>query len=213
MAVKERVDLQEALASAQSALAQASEDLQRIERGTELTREQADLTVGELAAEFHLPEEAVLEFVRTLGRLLDGESTVTVEAARRAALLTAAGHAWESELGPLLSTPDTRRLLGVSRQRVDELLRTGRLISLPDTAGHRRYPAFQFRDGRPLAPLIAAYWTLADAAISPWSAAAWCVAPDPDALQGLSPLKWALEEREESILARVARQDAARLEH
>ncbi len=211
MAVKDRVDLQEALASAQSALAQASAELQRIGQGAELTHEQADLTVGELADEFQLPQEIVLEFVRTLGRLLDGESTLSVEAARRAALLTAAGPAWESELGPLLSTPDTRLLLGVSRQRVDELLRTGRLISLPDSAGHRRYPAFQFHDGRPLTPLIDAYWTLADAAISPWSAAAWCVAPDRDALEGLSPLQWALQEREQDTLARVARQDAARL--
>ncbi len=211
MAVKDQMDLQEALASAKSALAQASEELQRIERDTELTHEQADLTVAELAAEFHLPEEAVLEFVRTLGRLIDGESTITVEAARRAALLTAAAQAWEGELGPLLSTPDTRRLLGVSRQRVDELLRTRRLISLPDSAGHRRYPAFQFGDGRPLATLIAAYWTLADASISPWSAAAWCVAPDPDALEGLSPLHWTLQEHDQRTLARVARQDAARL--
>jgi hypothetical protein len=212
MAVKDRVYLHDALASAQSALRQASDDLQRIERGTDLAEEASDLTVADLAAEFHVPEEAVLEFVRTLGRLIDGESAVTVEAARRAAVLTAAASAWERELGPLLSTPDTRLLLGVSRQRVDELLRSRRLISLPDSAGHRRYPAFQFHDGRPLQALIAAYWTLADASISPWSAAAWCVAPDLDALRGLSPLDWALQERESDTLARVARQDAARLD-
>jgi hypothetical protein len=212
MAVKDRVDLRDALASAQSALQRASEELQRIERDTEHEATQTDRTVADLAAEFELSEEAVLEFVRTLGRLIGGESVLTVQAARRAALLTAAAHAWESELGPLLSTPDTRLLLGVSRQRVDELLRTRRLISLPDSAGHRRYPAFQFHDGRPLERLIDAYWTLADASISPWSAAAWCVAPDPEALEGLSPLQWVREQRDPDTIARVARQDAARLE-
>jgi hypothetical protein len=124
--------------------------------------------------------------------------------------LAATSQAWESELGPLLSTTDVRELLGVSRQRVDELLRAKRLIALLDSAGRRRYPAFQFHDGQPLQSLIAAFWTLAGAAISPWTAASWCTGPD-DALNGLSPVAWAHAEHDAAHLARVARQDAARL--
>src|SRR5919202_1550980 len=48
-------------------------------------------------------------------------------------------------------------VLGVSRQRVDERLRAGRLIGLRDRAGRRWFPGYQFHDGRPLEDLIAAY--------------------------------------------------------
>ncbi len=127
-------------------------------------------------------------------------------------MLAAAGQAWENELGPLLSGSQVRELLGdVSRQRVDELLRSHRLIGLRDSARRRQFPTFQFRDGRPLEPLVAAYWTVAeDGAVSDWTVASWCVAPD-KALEGRSPAQWAREGRDSERLARVARQDAARL--
>lgn len=126
-------------------------------------------------------------------------------------MLAAAEQVWENEIGPLLTSAQVRELLGdVSRQRVDELLRARRLIGLRDNAGRRRFPAFQFRDGRPLEPLVAAYWTLADGALSDWTAASWCVAPD-EALDGRSPVQWARDQGDAARLARVARQDAARL--
>jgi hypothetical protein len=123
----------------------------------------------------------------------------------------AARQAWESALGPLLSSAQVRELLGdVSRQRVDELLRARRLIGLRDRAGRRRFPGFQFSDGRPLEPLIAAFWTVADGAVDEWTAASWCATPD-DALDGDSPAAWALAGQDPERLAHVARQDAARL--
>jgi hypothetical protein len=152
-----------------------------------------------------------MAFVETIGELLGEERPLTVQTARRAALLAAAGQAWENELGPLLTSAQVRELLhDVSRQRVDELLRSRRLIGLRDSAGRRRFPSFQFSDGRPVEPLVAAFWTLADGAIDDWTAASWCVSAD-EALEGRTPAQWALEGRDPIRLARVAQQDAARL--
>jgi hypothetical protein len=169
------------------------------------------LTFHELTDRFGVSEEVVVVLLETLSELV-GEAGITVKDARRAGMLAAAGQAWENELGPSLSSAQVRELLGdVSRQRVDELLREHRLIGLRDSSGRRRFPAFQFQDdGRPIEALVAAYWTLADAAISDWTAASWCVAAD-DALDGRSPLAWAREHRDPERLARVAAQDAARL--
>ena len=126
-------------------------------------------------------------------------------------MLAAAGEVWENELGPLLSSAQVRTLLGdVSRQRVDELLRARRLIGLRDQGGRRRFPAVQFADGRPQEQLVDAFWTLADGAASPWTAASWLVAED-DALDGRSPAEWVRERRDPERLALVARRDAARL--
>jgi len=171
----------------------------------------ASLTIHELTDRFGVSEEVVVVLLETLSEMV-GERGNTVKDARRAAMLAAAGQAWENELGPSLSSAQVRELLGdVSRQRVDELLREHRLIGLRDSSGRRRFPVFQFQDdGRPMEALVSAYWTLADAAISDWTAAAWCVATD-EALDGRSPLAWAREHRDPERLARVAAQDAARL--
>jgi hypothetical protein len=126
-------------------------------------------------------------------------------------VLAVAEEVWEGELGPLLSSAQVRELLGgVSRQRVDELLRSHRLIGVSDSGGRRRFPAFQFAGGRPLAPLIDAFWMLADGAVEGWTAASWSVAAD-DALDGITPAQWAREGRDPERLRRVAAQDAARL--
>lgn len=201
MAVKDREHLLEALDRAHQALEEARQTV-----GDEATA----LTVRDLAERVHISEDAVVAFAETLGELM-GDRPLAVETARRAALLAAAGQAWENELGPMLSSAQVRELLaGVSRQRVDELLRSHRLIGLRDSAGRRRFPAFQFDDGQPVAPLISAFWTVAEGAISEWTAASWCVAPD-DALDGQSPATWARDGGDPDRLARVARQDSARL--
>jgi hypothetical protein len=197
MGVKEHDAALEALERAESALRDARSELAR-----------SDVLVA--AERSGIDEDALMAFVETIGEVL-GEHTLTVETARRAALLAAAGQAWESELGPLLDSAQVRMLLGdVSRQRVDELLRAGRLIGLRDSGGRRRFPSFQFHDGRPLEPLIDAYRTVAGGTIDEWTAASWCVSPD-DALDGRSPAQWALEGGDAGRLARIARQDAARL--
>jgi hypothetical protein len=205
MAVKERDELRAALDRAEAALRDARDELERSGAA-----ESRDATARVLAERLGVDPEAVMAFVETIGELL-GERPLTVQTARRAALLAAAGQAWENELGPLLTSAQVRELLDdVSRQRVDELLRARRLIGLRDSAGRRKFPSFQFSDGRPVEPLVAAFWTVADGAIDDWTAASWCVSAD-GALDGRTPAQWALEGRDPARLARVAQQDAARL--
>jgi hypothetical protein len=213
MPVKEPPTPLEALEQAQTALQEASSRIERSKSSVlQSASEPHGVTVAELAEEFHVTEEALLTFLQTAGELLGEEHSLSIEAARRGALLAAASQAWENEIGPLFGTADVRTLLGVSRQGVNERLRARKLIALLDRAGNRQYPAFQFDDGQPLPSLITAFWTVADAAVSPWTAAAWCTATDEDALQGLSPVEWARSGRDPAALARVARQDAARLD-
>jgi hypothetical protein len=209
MGVKERDDVLEALERAEEALRDARHELERAGAPADAA-EREDVTVRALAERFGVPADAVMAFVETIRELL-GERPLTVQTARRAALLAAAGQAWENELGPLLTSAQVRELLDdVSRQRVDELLRARRLIGLRDSAGRRKFPSFQFAQGRPVEPLVNAFWIVADGAIDDWTAASWCVSAD-EALEGSTPAQWALEGRDPVRLARVAQQDAARL--
>jgi hypothetical protein len=197
MAVKDREDLAAALDRTEAALREARELL-------------SEPSMRDVSVRFHISEEALTAFLETVREVL-GERELSVDAARRAAVLAAAAETWENELGPMLSSAQVRDLLGgVSRQRVDELLRARRLIGPRDGAGRRRFPAFQFQDGRPLDALVAAYWTIAGATASEWTAASWCVAAD-DALEDRSPADWARAGRDPERLARVAGRDAARL--
>jgi hypothetical protein len=117
---------------------------------------------------------------------------------------------WEKELGALLSSAQVRELLGgVTRQRVDEMLRSKRLIGLLDSSGRRRYPAFQFRDGRPLTAVVDAFWVMTGA-VGEWSAAAWCTSPDP-ALDHRTPARFAAADGDRARLMLLAQRDAARL--
>jgi hypothetical protein len=198
MAVKDTI---EALERSEAALREARELLES---------DSAEVTLRDFAARYCVAEEALVAFAEAAGGLL-GERSLTAATARRAGLLAAAGEVWENELGPLLTSAQVRELLGdVSRQRVDELLRSKRLIGLLDQGGRRRFPTFQFHDGRPQEPLVDAFWTIADASVSPWTAASWCVSDD-DALEGYSPVRWVRERRDAERLALIASRDAARL--
>jgi len=130
MVVKDRPEVFEVLDRAEAALREATSDVERTKAILEMVREKPGITVAELASQFHLSEEAVIAFVQTVGEILGADRSLSVEAARRGGLLAAASQAWENELGPLLGTAEVRELLGVSRQRVDELLRSKRLIAL-----------------------------------------------------------------------------------
>lgn len=211
MAVKETDDSREALREAQKALREAEHKLEQVHASLAESGPANDaLTVRGLAERNNVSEEAVRAFAETAGELLGGE-TLTVADARRGAMLVAAGAAWERELGPLLSSGQVRELLGgVSRQRVDELRRSKRLIGLRERSGRRRYPLFQFDNGRVLQPLVRAFWIVAEGAASDWTAASWCVHRE-RGLDDLSPAQWARAGRDAERLARIARQDRARL--
>ncbi len=211
MAVKDREEPLEALRHAQAALQELATELERVNMSLTGRREDdASRKVRELAEKFNFSDDALIAFVETAGELLGGRQ-LSVSDARRAGMLAAAGAVWENELGPMLSSAQVRELLGdVSRQRVDELLRSHRLIGLRDSSGRRRFPLFQFKDGRPIELLIAAYWTVGEGMVDEWSAASWCVAGD-EALGGESPAQWARVGGDPERLLRVARQDSARL--
>lgn len=110
----------------------------------------------------------------------------------------------------LLTETGVAERLGTSEEHVAETLGQQRLIALRDREGHLLFPAFQFHRGEPLDALIDAFWTVASANVSAWTAASWCVAAD-DALDGASPVAWARGGRDPDRLARAAQHDAARL--
>jgi hypothetical protein len=156
---------------------------------------------------------AVEAFAATLQEVL-GERGVDVDAARRAALQAAASAVWEDTLGPLLSGQHARDLLGgISRQRLDQLVKAHRLIALEERSGSRRFPAWQFADGRPLDVLAAAHRKLVEeGAVSGWTAASWCVGEHPE-LGDQTPRAWAASGGDPERLLLVASRDAARLAH
>ena len=180
-----------------------------LEHVREAERSLTEAQEAERVEQVHAP--AASTFAATLQEVL-GDRPVETEAARRAALQAAAGLVWEDAVGPLLSGPQARELLGgVSRQRLDQLIKAGRVIVLEERSGDRRFPAWQFHDGRPLEGLAAAHHELvAVGKTDPWTAAAWCVAAHPQ-LSDQSPRDWAVGEDDAKHLALVAHRDASRL--
>ncbi|MDQ3631072.1 MAG: hypothetical protein M3417_07360 [Actinomycetota bacterium] len=209
MAVKDRAGSStEPTADVIAAVSKARKSLDQV---LAAVAERPGVTVAELAERAAVSEEALVAFAEAAGGLLAGRA-LDVTAARRAGLLAAAMPAWEDALGPMLTSAQVREILGgVTRQRVDELLRQGRLIGLQSINGRRHFPAFQFHDGQlPAASLATAFGRLADGALDPWSAGSWCVSPN-DQLDGRSPAEWAAGEGDGDVLRRVAERDAARL--
>ncbi|MGH2970064.1 MAG: hypothetical protein ACRDK0_13520 [Solirubrobacteraceae bacterium] len=108
-----------------------------------------------------------------------------------------AGETWEDAIGPLLTERQVRELLGgVCAKRVDQLVEEGCVIVLHDRSGRRRFPGWQFCDGRSLETLAQAHRCLVDAGqMSPWTAAYWCVHAHPE-LDGRSPRDFAAKGHE-----------------
>lgn len=184
-----------------------------VDEALERVRE-AERTLTLAAQEAHTADvhaEATAAFAQTLQDVL-GDRALAAGAARRAALSAAAATVWEDTVGPLLSGTQARELLGgVSRQRLDQLVKSGKVIVLEERSGSRRYPAWQFDvAGRPLAALVAAHGVLVrEGALSPWTAASWCVHGHPE-LGGSSPRAWTRDAGDPERLASVASRDAAR---
>jgi hypothetical protein len=186
---------------------QVEEALRRVR---EAERTLIDAKEAERVEQVHEP--AATAFAATLQEVL-GDRPVETEAARRAALQAAAELVWEDTLGPLLSGQQARELLGgVSRQRLDQLVKAGRVIALEERSGARRFPAWQFRDGGVLETLVAAHREFVDVGESPWAGAAWCVHSHPQ-LAGQSPIEWAVGGGAAERLELVAYRDASRLAH
>jgi hypothetical protein len=180
-----------------------------LERVREAERSLTEVQEAERVERAHAP--AASAFADTLQEVL-GDRPVDLEAARRAALQAASEIVWEDAVGPLLSGPQARELLGgVSRQRLDQLVKARRVIALEESSGDRRFPAWQFHDGRPLEGLGAAHRQLVELGkMDPWTAASWCVSAHPQ-LGDQSPRDWAAGGGDATRLALVAHRDASRL--
>jgi hypothetical protein len=209
-------DIEDEVRSLRELAARFAEEAEREDQADELGNvvlsallDEDSLSASDLAKFLAANGPALRSFLTTAIELL-GDRPLSEEAARRGALVAVSEEAWEKELGPLLSSAQVRELLGdVSRQRVDEMLRSQRLIGLLDSSGRRRYPAFQFGGGRPLTDLVDAFWVLSGPATE-WSAAAWCTSPDPE-LDERTPAEFASAGGDRDRLLLLARRDAARL--
>lgn len=115
---------------------------------------------------------------------------------RRAALVSAAEIAWEDHLGPLYGWKDVASVLRTvkTRQGVNDLSQRRRLLSLTTQTRGVRYPAFQFKGGRPL-PAMPELLAIFDAdEVDRWTVASWFRTPQ-DELGGETPQDWLLSER------------------
>src|SRR4051794_16913077 len=98
-----------------------------------------------------------------LGRLPPNTSLVSSRPDYDDGVDSGAANEWARELGPMLPPEDLRTLLGEDgSERLGDLVAQRRLIGLRDGAGRLVVPAFQFRDGRVMPELVAAFWMVAD---------------------------------------------------
>lgn len=134
-------------------------------------------------------KRAGAEFTRRLEELGVVVDDDPVALGRRAALAVAAEQAWESEMDGLLTSAEARMLLGgISREALRKQVSGGRILALRDDRGLVRYPAWQFDPdaGRAHPEVAEVAKRFADAGLSAWTAAAFCVGRQPE-LDGDSP--------------------------
>ena len=128
-------------------------------------------------------------------------------AARAAAAVPHAPHAYDLAFGPFYDTTGLTRWLGISRQALSDRVRRGSILACRTEDGHLVYPAFQFgREGSVRPELVD---TLrAFAGHDGWAVAAWLTTPT-DALEGQSALDWLALGRDTASVIDLAAADAA----
>jgi hypothetical protein len=150
-------------------------------------------------------------FEETLAELgIDEQQLDPEDFGRRAALLAASNLLWAQHLGPAYPTRHVRELFKSSKQAVNDRVRRGTLLALRNEADELVYPAFQFGpDGQPLAGIADVIGALKDVVETPYTIAAWLVAPEVE-LEGSTPIEQLRLGRRE-VVSDVARHYAARL--
>lgn len=88
-------------------------------------------------------------------------------------------------VGPMYSTKGVMRILGVTKQAIDDRRRNGTILAARTADGSWVYPAFQFQDGAVNPTLKPALRALRS--IPAWAAALWFVTPN-DQLHDLTPV-------------------------
>ena len=115
------------------------------------------------------------DVLEQLRRELGSESDVPDVNAAVDAMARAFRHA--SASNESLSGSDVARMLGVSRQAVNQRAGRGSLLAIADGEGVR-YPAWQFQDGSPVHGLIELVRAARDAGVDDAALAAWIEADD-----------------------------------
>ena len=150
---------------------------------------------------------AAVEFDRTLREI--GAQDLSPEAGRRAALSAAASVVWETHLGPLYTTREVTDLMSVTRQAVNERVKRGTLLALPQQNGDYLYPAFQFgEDGKQRRAVRDALSVFPRGVVDPHTLASWFVSPQ-GLLEGRTPADWVARRRPSEPLLEAARRSAA----
>jgi hypothetical protein len=120
--------------------------------------------------------------------------------------------AWNDLLGPLLSGEEVkRRIHARSLREVADLVRSGKLLSVPSQRDELVYPAFQFtKDGKVYPEIEVVIEILGEVVATPYSIASWFVGPK-DYLEGQPPIRWLQLERDPAPVIAGAEATAARL--
>jgi hypothetical protein len=156
-----------------------------------------------------LLDRTVEEFRRTLTEI-GGQPSSAGDAeaiGRRAAMVVLAGDAWERALGELLTSAETRILLGgVSREALRKRVASGSAIALRDDAGAVRYPRWQFDavTGSVFPAVRQLNRIFGEAELDPWTLAAFATTPQPE-LDDRTPVEALSDEDPEPLLSAARR--------
>lgn len=113
---------------------------------------------------------------------------------------------WDELVGPFMLSEKVEALLGVSREAVDAMARSRRLLRVISADGVSLFPCFQF-DGNHMVPGLPEVLTLfAEDKVDGWTVAGWLRTPDVEL--GGSPYE--VLQRGEDDQVRMAAQMAAR---
>lgn len=119
---------------------------------------------------------------------------------------------WDEAIGPFFDTTGLRQWKGVTRQRVNTLRKSNRLIALTSSNNRLLYPAFQFGPAGELLPHLDEVLPALRRSYNDWDAALWLNTPsdDWDGKTAAQVLHEGNEEAYRQVLAE-ARADAASL--
>ena len=134
------------------------------------------------------------------------------QVAERAAALIPTAHPF-AQLGPFYTTGSMTKWLGITRQALDQRVRSRKMLGCPTSGGGQRvYPVWQFtEDGYSIAHLAEVLDTLHRGIDDPWTWAAWLAAPVPDRFDGMPAHQWLAQGRDAETVLTEARRTAGRL--
>jgi len=85
---------------------------------------------------------------------------------------------WAKVIGPVYTTSQLAKILGVSRQAIGDRVKRNTILGLRTADHYFVYPLFQFQ-GREVVPGLSEILKLAKGAVDDWTLASWLVAKQP----------------------------------